>query len=75
MESNRQNLVRREQAWLRRGAKARSTKQKARIQRAEAVIAVQAPREAGKVKLESAALASAVVHAGLVSVIPHAWST
>ena len=38
-ERNRQNLVRRETAWLRRGAKARSTKQKARIQRAEAVIA------------------------------------
>ncbi len=42
-EQNRQNLVRREQAWLRRGAKARSTKQKARIQRAEAVIAERAP--------------------------------
>jgi len=55
VESNRQNLVRREQAWLRRGAKARSTKQKARIQRAEAVIAIQAPKEAGKVKLESVA--------------------
>ncbi len=55
VESNRQNLVRRELAWLRRGAKARSTKQKARIQRAEAVIAVQAPKEAGKVKLESVA--------------------
>jgi ATP-binding cassette subfamily F protein uup len=56
VESNRQNLVRRELAWLRRGAKARSTKQKARIQRAEAVIAVQAPREAGKVKLDSVAM-------------------
>ena len=56
VESNRQNLVRREQAWLRRGAKARSTKQKARIQRAEAVIAVQAPREAGRVKLDSVAM-------------------
>jgi ATP-binding cassette subfamily F protein uup len=55
VESNRQNLVRRELAWLRRGAKARTTKQKARIQRAEAVIAVKAPKEAGKVKLESVA--------------------
>jgi ATP-binding cassette subfamily F protein uup len=54
-ESNRQNLVRRELAWLRRGAKARTTKQKARIQRAEAVIAIQGPKEAGKVKLESVA--------------------
>jgi len=38
-EDNRQNLIRREKAWLMRGARARSTKQKARIQRAEAVIA------------------------------------
>ncbi|ADU29047.1 ABC-F family ATP-binding cassette domain-containing protein [Evansella cellulosilytica] len=34
-ESKRQNLLRREIAWLKRGAKARTTKQKARIQRAE----------------------------------------
>ncbi|HDX9588585.1 TPA: ABC-F family ATP-binding cassette domain-containing protein [Bacillus pseudomycoides] len=32
-EAKRQNLYRRELAWIRRGAKARSTKQKARIQR------------------------------------------
>ncbi len=32
-ESNRQSLLRRELAWFRRGCKARSTKQKARIQR------------------------------------------
>ncbi|HJV45299.1 MAG TPA: ABC-F family ATP-binding cassette domain-containing protein [Bacillota bacterium] len=34
-ESKRQNLLRRELAWLRRGAKARSTKQKARIERVQ----------------------------------------
>jgi ATP-binding cassette subfamily F protein uup len=34
VESNRQNLLRREREWLSRGPKARSTKQKARIQRA-----------------------------------------
>jgi ABC transport system ATP-binding/permease protein len=34
-EAKRQNLYRRELAWIRRGAKARSTKQKARIQRFE----------------------------------------
>lgn len=34
-EDKRRNLLRRELAWLRRGAQARSTKQKARIQRAE----------------------------------------
>jgi len=32
-EDKRQNILRRELAWLRRGAKARSTKQKARIER------------------------------------------
>ncbi|WP_059104573.1 ABC-F family ATP-binding cassette domain-containing protein [Shouchella shacheensis] len=34
-EEKRQNVLRRELAWLKRGAKARSTKQKARIQRVE----------------------------------------
>ena len=34
-EAKRQNLLRREIAWLQRGAKARTTKQKARIQRVE----------------------------------------
>jgi ABC transport system ATP-binding/permease protein len=34
VESNRQNILRREREWLSRGPKARSTKQKARIQRA-----------------------------------------
>jgi ATP-binding cassette subfamily F protein uup len=34
-EAKRQNLLRRELEWLRRGAKARTTKQKARIDRAE----------------------------------------
>lgn len=34
-EEKRQNLLRRELAWMRRGAKARTTKQKARIQRFE----------------------------------------
>ncbi len=51
-EDNRQNLLRRERAWLQRGAKARTTKQKARIQRAEALIAVEAPRQAARVDLE-----------------------
>lgn len=36
-ESKRQNLLRRELAWLKRGAKARTTKQKARKQRVEAI--------------------------------------
>jgi ATP-binding cassette subfamily F protein uup len=44
VEKNRQNFLRRETEWLRRGPKARTTKQKARIQRAEAAIADK-PRE------------------------------
>ncbi len=39
VERNRQNLLRREIEWLRRGPKARSTKQKARIERANAKMA------------------------------------
>lgn len=37
-EQRRTNLVRRELAWLRRGAKARTTKQKARVDRAQALM-------------------------------------
>jgi ATP-binding cassette subfamily F protein uup len=44
-ESNRQNLLRRELEWLRRQPKARSTKQKARIERAETAKATLAPKE------------------------------
>ena len=44
-ESNRQNFLRKEIEWLRRQPKARSTKQKARIERAETAKAVVAPRE------------------------------
>ncbi|UOE95605.1 ABC-F family ATP-binding cassette domain-containing protein [Alkalihalobacillus sp. LMS39] len=36
-ESKRQSLLKRELAWMRKGAKARTTKQKARIQRFEAL--------------------------------------
>jgi len=38
-ERKRQNLYRRELAWIRRGAKARTTKQKARIDRFEEIVA------------------------------------
>ena len=51
VESNRQNFLRKEIEWLRRGPKARSTKQKARIQRADTAIAVEAPRARGEVEL------------------------
>ncbi|MFD1954968.1 ABC-F family ATP-binding cassette domain-containing protein [Paenibacillus thailandensis] len=45
-EAKRQNLLRNELAWIRRGAKARTTKQKARIERFEA-LQKQAPKAAG----------------------------
>ncbi|VBB04992.1 abc transporter [Lucifera butyrica] len=55
-EQKRQNLLRQELAWIRRGAKARSTKQKARIERFEELSAV--PTEAGGKQLELTAGAS-----------------
>lgn len=48
-EAKRQNLLRRELAWLRRGAKARSTKQKARIQRVEELQEQSGPVTTGTV--------------------------
>jgi ATP-binding cassette subfamily F protein uup len=53
-ESNRQNFLRGEIEWLRRQPKARSTKQKARIDRAETAIADVPRTERGAVRLESA---------------------
>jgi len=47
VEANRQNILRREREWLSRGPKARSTKQKARIQRAHALEA-RGPATAGR---------------------------
>jgi ATP-binding cassette subfamily F protein uup len=47
VEQNRQNILRREREWLSRGPKARSTKQKARIQRAVELEA-QGPANAGR---------------------------
>jgi ATP-binding cassette subfamily F protein uup len=43
-EQNRQNFLRRELEWLRRQPKARTTKQKARIERAESAKAVAGPK-------------------------------
>ncbi|WP_400164144.1 ABC-F family ATP-binding cassette domain-containing protein [Brevibacillus sp. TJ4] len=50
-ESKRQNLLRRELAWLRRGAKARTTKQKARIQRVEELRDRDAPTAGAKLDI------------------------
>jgi len=53
-EAKRQNLLRNELAWIRRGAKARTTKQKARIERFEQLQA-SAPKEGnGKIELSVA---------------------
>ncbi len=53
-EAKRQNLLRNELAWIRRGAQARSTKQKARIDRFEA-LKEQGPRAAtGKLEVSIA---------------------
>jgi ATP-binding cassette subfamily F protein uup len=46
----REMLIRRELAWLRRGAKARTRKSKSRIDRAESLMAE--PREAGRAELD-----------------------
>ncbi|MBK7949243.1 MAG: ABC-F family ATP-binding cassette domain-containing protein [Deltaproteobacteria bacterium] len=54
-ERNRQNFLRREVEWLRRQPKARGTKQKARIGRAEAALDIRAPREDRKADLRLAA--------------------
>jgi len=45
-EANRQNFLRTEVEWLRRQPKARTGKQKARIDRAEAALSVDGPTEA-----------------------------
>ncbi|OZB96745.1 ABC-F family ATP-binding cassette domain-containing protein [Paenibacillus sp. XY044] len=50
-EQKRQNLLRTELAWIRRGAKARSTKQKARIDRFEALKDQKGPQRAGNVDI------------------------
>jgi ABC transport system ATP-binding/permease protein len=49
-EDKRQNTLRRELAWLRRGAKARTTKQKARIQRVESLQEESGPAAKGSVE-------------------------
>lgn len=50
-EDKRRNLLRRELEWLRRGAQARSTKQKARIQRAEELQANKPDAPQGAIEL------------------------
>ena len=52
-ERARQNLLRKELAWVRRGAKARSTKQKARLDRYEKLSEMHGPTEEEELNLSS----------------------
>lgn len=49
----RSSILRRELEWIRRGAQARSTKQKARIQRFEEISAISGPQEEQRLSLGS----------------------
>ena len=52
-ERKRQSILRVELEWIRRGARARSTKQKAHIQRYEALRDMEGPKEAEKLEMSS----------------------
>ena len=54
-QQKRANLARRELAWLRRGAKARTTKQKARVSRAHALLEEEGPAEQKTAEIASVA--------------------
>ncbi|SDW68426.1 ABC-F family ATP-binding cassette domain-containing protein [Paenibacillus sp. CF384] len=53
-EAKRKNLLRNELAWMRKGAKARTTKQQARIQRFEALNAAAPEKATGKLEVSVA---------------------
>ena len=53
-ERKRQNFLRTELEWVRRGAQARSTKQKARLQRFEEIASQKAPEQRGNVEISAA---------------------
>lgn len=52
-ERKRQSILRTELQWLHRGARARSTKQKAHIMRIEEMMKVEAPKEEEKIQMSS----------------------
>lgn len=68
-EAKRQNLLRNELAWIRRGAKARTTKQKARIDRFEALKAAGPKASDGKldVSVASTRLGKKILEAERIS--------
>lgn len=51
-ERKRQSLIRTELEWIRRGARARSTKQKARLERFDQLTAQKGPENAGSVEMQ-----------------------
>ncbi|MGL5616936.1 MAG: ABC-F family ATP-binding cassette domain-containing protein, partial [Sarcina sp.] len=53
-EAKRQNLIRKELAWVRRGAKARTTKQKARLQRFDDLIGQESFKDYENVEISVA---------------------
>ena len=53
-ERKRQSILRNELAWVKRGARARSTKQKARLDRFEELQGRKAPEKDGRVEMASA---------------------
>ena len=54
-ERKRQSILRKELEWVKRGARARTTKQKARLERYEELKNADAPVFDSKVELESVA--------------------
>lgn len=54
-EKKRKNILRKELAWLARGARARSTKQKAHIERIEQLMEIDGPILEGQVEMSSVA--------------------
>lgn len=54
-ERKRKSILKKELAWLARGARARSTKQKAHIQRIEDMLAAEGPIEENRVEMTSLA--------------------
>lgn len=53
-QRKRKSILKKELAWLARGARARSTKQKAHIQRIETLLAMDGPLEEKRVEMSSA---------------------
>ncbi len=68
-ERKRQSFLRRELEWIQRGARGRGTKSKARIERYEAVMDIQAPTAVKKLDLSSVTtrLGNKTVHLNHVS--------